>query len=143
MISTTVTATARIAGSKVVHTVHAVRDGEPVKVYGSTRRSIHRYAYAVVRFVTVDGERAVIVDRWTNTNRARADQARIPVTWEARGEWGDVAVGDTVSTAGRHGAGQPAIHGRIVTRSADGGTVWIETTDGVTRERSISNVRRV
>lgn len=141
MTTRTVTATARAAGSKIVHTVAATAsDGSTVKVYSPTRRSAHRYRFAVIRWITVDGERAVIVDRWTNTSRARADQARIPVSWSNPGEFGDVAVGDVVTTHGRHGAGQPEITGRIVTRR--GGSVWIETRDGV-RERSISSVRRV
>ena len=137
-----VMATARSAGQKVVHTVTATRNGEPVTVHRATRRSAHRYAHAIIHWVTgADGNRAVVVDRWTNTPQARADQARIPVRWEPTGDWGDVAVGDYVSSWGHHGAGQPEVYGRVVT-SRDG-TVWIQTPDGATRQRSISHVRRV
>lgn len=59
-----VTAQARDAGRNVVHTV--TLDG---KVIG-TRRSAHRYAYAICRWVTgVDGERTVIVARWSRNIR--------------------------------------------------------------------------
>lgn len=71
-IESQVTATARDAGRNVVHTVSAVRnDGQAVKVYRDTRRSAStRYAYAICRWTTVNGERVVIVDRWSKNAKA-------------------------------------------------------------------------
>ena len=85
-IESQVTATARDAGRNVVHTVSAVRnDGQAVKVYRDTRRSAStRYAYAICRWTTVDGERAVIVDRWSKNAKATGASFAVRVQDVAR-----------------------------------------------------------
>ncbi len=56
--------------------------------------------------------------------------------------WGDVEVGDRVTSRGRHGAGQPAIEGDVISVTVGGG-VFIRCVDGSPRYRSINNVRKV
>ena len=85
-IESQVTATARDAGRNVVHTVTAVRsDGQAATVYRPTRRSAHHYAYAICRWITsVDGERAVVVDRWSNNAKATGASFAVRVQDVAR-----------------------------------------------------------
>ena len=58
--------------------------------------------------------------------------------------WGDVKVGDRVTSQGRHGVGQPAIRGVVV--KIDGQQVEVRVTIGLSsrsRVRTIRNLRRV
>lgn len=55
--------------------------------------------------------------------------------------WGQVKVGDQVTTYGRHGAGQPVISG--VVKEIVNGIVTIQAPGYVKRTRSIRNVRPV
>lgn len=82
MTTRQVTATARDAGRNVVHTVTArYQDGTPAPVYRATRRSAHRYAYAIAHWATVDanGTRGVIVDRWSKNPKAGGGKFAVPV----------------------------------------------------------------
>lgn len=73
-------ATSRDAGRNVVHTVTSVwDDGTPIEVVGATRRSAHRYAYAICRYVRGHGERYVVVDRWSGSSKCRRDQFAVTV----------------------------------------------------------------
>jgi len=55
--------------------------------------------------------------------------------------WGQgIEPGVTVTSEGRHGAGQPVVFGRVV--AVEGQTVVIQAARGQ-RRRTISNVRRV
>lgn len=53
----------------------------------------------------------------------------------------NIEPGASVSTHGRHGAGQPAIAG--VVQRVERGEVLIRTIEGKSRRRSINHVRRV
>jgi hypothetical protein len=91
---TTITATARDAGRNVVHTV--TTDNPDVEVIAATRRSAHRYRYAMVRYARrsnapqIDGEpgavyeRIVIVQRWSRNPKTRGDEIAIPVVDEVK-----------------------------------------------------------
>jgi hypothetical protein len=71
MIQTrTASATARHAGANIVHTVYV--DGEVV----GTRRSAHRYLFAICRWVGKQGtpERTVVVVRWSRSNKCSSGQ---------------------------------------------------------------------
>lgn len=59
------TASAREAGANIVH--HVYVDGEIV----ATRRSAHRYDFAICRWVgsREDGTRTVIVKRWSRNSK--------------------------------------------------------------------------
>lgn len=77
-----VNATARDAGRNVVHTVVATHtDGTPAEVVSATRRSAHRYAYAICRWVRPrDGKPYVVVVRWSRNAKATGDTFAVPVT---------------------------------------------------------------
>lgn len=53
--------------------------------------------------------------------------------------WGQVGIGDRVTTKGRHGSGQPVVIGEVIDRR--GQHVRIRQDDGTVRVRTISNVR--
>ena len=55
-------------------------------------------------------------------------------------EWGQVKVGDIVTSQGRHGVGQPIVRGRVV--AIDGQHARVDNGH-VIRVRSLRNVRRV
>ena len=55
---------ARDAGRNVVHTVAV--DGEVV----ATRRSAHRYSFAIARWYGQHGDRRVIVERWSRSPKS-------------------------------------------------------------------------
>jgi hypothetical protein len=58
------TATARDAGRNVVH--HVYVNGEIV----ATRRSAHRYRFAICKWITAhDGSRTVVVKRWSRDSK--------------------------------------------------------------------------
>jgi hypothetical protein len=57
------------------------------------------------------------------------------------GKWGNVGIGDCVSSEGRHGAGQPIVTGTVIDIQAQ--HVRIKQADGTVRVRTISKVRRV
>ena len=68
-------ADARPAGANVVHTVYV--DGVPV----ATRRSAHRYDFAHCRWVTQDGQRTVVVDRWSRSPKCSGRCFAIHAVW--------------------------------------------------------------
>jgi hypothetical protein len=57
--------------------------------------------------------------------------------------WGEIEVGDLVTSQGRHGAGQPAVTGRVLV--IDGQHVTIQVTRDRRRRahRTIKNLRKV
>lgn len=77
----TASATARRVGSKIVHEVHVTPEAAPV--IRATRTSERRYAYAIVRWVTVDGHRTVSVVRWSDSPKAPASKGHFAVRVES------------------------------------------------------------
>lgn len=69
-----ITATARDAGRNVVHTVTA-----DVEVVAPTRRSAHRYAYAIVAIRKRGTEPVVFVRRWSRSSKHASDEQAITV----------------------------------------------------------------
>ena len=56
--------------------------------------------------------------------------------------WGKVQIGDEVTSAGRHGIGQPKITGKLVRIDRRTNTGVIQPNDGSDeRRRSLSNLR--
>ena len=79
-------ATARDAGRNVVHTVTVVcYDGignevDRYEAISGTRRSAHRYSFAVCRWTTErDGRRNVVVVRWSRNAKATGATFAVPV----------------------------------------------------------------
>lgn len=68
-----ITAHARDAGRNVVHTV------KMFDTVVGTRRSAHRYAYAICRWATVDGERRPIVVRWSRSAKSSGNDFAVAV----------------------------------------------------------------
>ena len=56
--------------------------------------------------------------------------------------WGKVEIGDQVTSFGRHGAGQPAVDGQVVSIERDLVTIYDRHAKRNFR-RSISNVRKI
>lgn len=68
-------AVARDAGRNVVHEVKL--DGETVP-YG-TRRSAHRYAYAICRWYRREGGASLSVKRWSRSPKCSGEEFAVPV----------------------------------------------------------------
>jgi hypothetical protein len=76
MTQSIVTATARDAGRNVVHTVSA----EGHRVVAPTRRSAHRYAYAICRWCGGDYNSFVRVNRWSRSAKCSGEEFAVEVT---------------------------------------------------------------
>jgi len=70
-----ITATAREAGRNVVHEVKL--RGETVP-YG-TRRSAHRYGYAICCWYRIEGESRLVVKRWSRNAKCSGPDFAVPV----------------------------------------------------------------
>jgi hypothetical protein len=73
MTDHTIAATAREAGRNIVHTV--TLDGRVV----GTRRSAHRYHYAIAYWTRTPSGRTIIVARWSRKPTASGSSFAIPI----------------------------------------------------------------
>jgi len=85
-----------------------------------------------------------VIDTTTNlpvdeaTTKRAAQMAAAHLNREARPSWGQIEVGQRVTSRGRHGTGQPIVNGTVY--RIDGQTVQVQTLMGL-RTRTISNLR--
>jgi hypothetical protein len=55
-------------------------------------------------------------------------------------QWGDITIGDHVTSEGRHGAGQTIIRGTVERIERD--LAFVRTADDMVKTRTLSNLRR-